>query len=284
MTRQARPAARQVQSPLLESAARLERVANGQAFGQNAPSRPAALAALQMSMARFEMNRELDTQDPAWNSTQSVARSDLRSLQDGRAGEAETYARPWSVRNGDVPPLAPSFRQTPAPLPDLVTSTQPRAVRPTSHLPASTATSALPEGIHGKVAECLGDRYRSSDGNARLVNAAEQVKQGVDYRTLGYLKVSSEFNALQAQAIMCVEQAIPGGMSVPVASERFHIADCDHRHDVYSLMSFAAEKVGVPLIRSGQSYEDAVAALGILGNDAALLLLMDTEFPDQEVW
>lgn len=63
MTRQARPAARQVQSPLLESAARLERVANGQAFGQNAPSRPAALAALQMSMARFEMNRELDTQD-----------------------------------------------------------------------------------------------------------------------------------------------------------------------------------------------------------------------------
>lgn len=88
--------------------------------------------------------------------------------------------------------------------------------------------------------------------------------------------VNLDIKALHDQAMGSARHAILSGKSLPATAEHFSITS---KSDLESLAMFAAEKIGVPQVREGESFIKVKNALGIGAHGEAVQMLVEA-MPD----
>ena len=125
--------------------------------------------------------------------------------------------------------------------------------------------------------------YRSSGAEAWLTAACEKVARGADYQQVfadsGYEVPTSEFGgecsefrALHDQAMGSARNALLAGKSHPDTVAWFHIKE---KSDLFSLAMYAAEEVGAPRVRLGESFVEVKKDLGIGAYGQAVQVLVE---------
>ncbi len=141
-------------------------------------------------------------------------------------------------------------------------------------------------------------RYRSPEGEAWLTEMCRKVAGGADYQQIieehdhlmqdadadvasedAFSRARSEcteFKALHDQAMGSARHALLSGRSLAEAAAHFSIRA---EPDLHSLAMFAAEKIGAPRVRMGESFNAVKKALGIGAYGKAVQVLVEA-MPD----
>lgn len=141
-------------------------------------------------------------------------------------------------------------------------------------------------------------RYRSPEGEAWLTEMCRKVAGGADYQQIieahgdlmqdaeadvvsedAFPRVRSEcteFRALHDQVMGSARYALLSGRSLPETAAHFSIRA---EPDLHSLAMFAAEKIGAPRVRAGESFNAVKKALGISAYGKAVQVLVEA-MPD----
>lgn len=174
-------------------------------------------------------------------------------------------------------------RKPPQPAPSLLTG--PAQSRNAEPAPPSPLPDVVPFPVH--IVPREPHPYRSSGAEAWLTAACGKVARGADYQQVfadsgytvpdsGFEGECSEFKALHDQAIGSARNALLAGKSYPATVAWFHIKN---KFDLFSLAMYAAEEVGAPRVRLGESFVDVKKELGIGAYGEAVQVLVEA-MPD----